>query len=182
MRKIQNILPIDAPALNSLIKQVKKVEYELVTLLRDIPKEEKKEEAKPKLLHMTPNLKFGLKSYRNGKFLHVANENHANGVGIHGWEGFGNKNSVWEFVVDKDDSKAVVGIRNVATKFLLNIWAGVKTDGAPVKLHEVAEHTDSKFILHYKEQNIVNIEGLGPRRYLCTDQSSNNGCRIAICG
>ena len=39
LRKIQNILPIDAPALNSLIKQVKKVEYELVTLLRDIPKE-----------------------------------------------------------------------------------------------------------------------------------------------
>jgi hypothetical protein len=39
LRKIQNILPIDTPALNSLIGQVKKVEYELVTLLRDIPKE-----------------------------------------------------------------------------------------------------------------------------------------------
>ena len=46
LRKIQNILPIDAPALNSLIKQVKKVEYELVTLLRDIPKEQKLKEEK----------------------------------------------------------------------------------------------------------------------------------------
>ena len=54
LRKIQNILPIDAPALNSLIKQVKKVEYELVTLLRDIPKEkpnpeELKKQEKPNL-------------------------------------------------------------------------------------------------------------------------------------
>jgi hypothetical protein len=35
LRKIQNILPIDAPTLNSLIGQVKKAEYDLVTLLKD---------------------------------------------------------------------------------------------------------------------------------------------------
>ncbi len=110
-------------------------------------------------------------------------EPHANGLGIHGWEGFGNKNSVWEFVVDKNDSKPVVGIRNVASKFLLNIWAGVNTDMAAVKLHEVAEHVNSKWILHYIKPNVVNIEGLGPRRYLSIDtNATNNGCNIAMWG
>jgi Ricin-type beta-trefoil lectin domain-like len=113
----------------------------------------------------------------------VISEPHANGVGIHGWEGFGNKNSVWEFVVDKNDSKPVVGIRNVASKFLLNIWAGINTDMAAVKLHEVAEHVNSKWILHYIKPNVVNIEGLGPRRYLSIDtNATHNGCNIAMWG
>ena len=113
----------------------------------------------------------------------MISEPHANGLGIHGWEGFGNKNSVWEFVVDKNDSKPVVGIRNVASKFLLNIWAGVNTDMAAVKLHEVAEHVNSKWILHYIKPNIVNIEGLGPRRYLSIDtNATHNGCNIAMWG
>ena len=44
LRKIQNILPIDAPTLNSLIGQVQKVEYELVALLKDKQKEEIKKQ------------------------------------------------------------------------------------------------------------------------------------------
>jgi hypothetical protein len=43
---IQNNLPIDAKALNSLIGQVKKQEYELVTLLK-----EKTQPAAPKISH-----------------------------------------------------------------------------------------------------------------------------------
>jgi hypothetical protein len=37
LRKIQNDLPIDAPVLNTLIGDVKKLEYELVTLLKQTP-------------------------------------------------------------------------------------------------------------------------------------------------
>jgi hypothetical protein len=48
LRKIQNTLPIDAPALNSLIGQVKKVEYELVTLLKDHQKQETKKQEETK--------------------------------------------------------------------------------------------------------------------------------------
>ena len=55
LRKIQNILPIDAPALNSLIKQVKKVEYELVTLLRDIQKPNPEELKKRELINAIVN-------------------------------------------------------------------------------------------------------------------------------
>ena len=79
---------------------------------------------------MTPNLKFGIKSFFNGKFLHVKGETnkHAFGVGIHGWEEHGGLNSTWEFVTSTDDS-SIVGIRNVHSKFFLNVWGGISNDG-----------------------------------------------------
>ena len=116
----------------------------------------------------------------------MISEPHANGVGIHGWEGFGNKNSVWEFVVDKDDSisKPVVGIRNVASKFLLNIWEGNNKDGAEVKFYANFD-LNSKFILHYTlPPNIVAFESLSARRFLNmgTHSSSSNGAIIHTYG
>jgi hypothetical protein len=56
-------------------------------------------------IHITPNLKFALKSCKGGKFLHVEGDTdkHASGVRIHGWEGHNAINSTWEFRTLNDD-------------------------------------------------------------------------------
>jgi hypothetical protein len=110
-------------------EEVEKFEIMISGIMKKIDEEKKKEE-KPKLLHLTPNLKFGIKSLRNGKFLHVKGETnkHAFGVGIHGWEGHGGLNSTWEFVASPDEFN-IVGIRNVHSKFYLNVWGGKTEDG-----------------------------------------------------
>lgn len=115
-------------------------------------------------------------------FLHVIGDQNKEGGKIHGWEGYGNEYSVWEFAVEESKSieTIVVGIRNVKSKFFINVWGGNINDGAELKLYPNFSE-NSKFILEYiEEPNVVAFIGLKSRRLISLDNGSSghNGAII----